>query len=57
MTNKLNPDTYSILFEIFGYDGSKIVTDGQDQIDFYFIMYKVILGLLILIMIGIQITC
>ena len=31
MTNNLSPSTYSILFEIFGYDGSKIVTDGQDD--------------------------
>ena len=36
MTNNLSPDTYSILFEIFGYDGSKIVTDGQeDRLLFY----------------------
>ena len=36
MTNNLSPGTYSILFEIFGYDGSKIVTDGQeDRLLFY----------------------
>ena len=36
LTNNINPGTYSILFEIFGYNGSNIVTDGQnDRLLFY----------------------
>ena len=36
LTNNINPGTYSILFEIFGYNGSNIVTDGDsDRLLFY----------------------
>ena len=31
LTNNLNPGTYSILFEIFGYNGSNIVSDGDSD--------------------------
>ena len=31
LTNNINSGTYSILFEIFGYNGSKIVTDGDSD--------------------------
>ena len=36
LTNNINPGTYSILFEIVGYNGSNIVTDGDsDRLLFY----------------------
>ena len=36
LTNNINPGTYSILFEIFGHNGSNIVTDGDsDRLLFY----------------------
>ena len=36
LTNNINPGTYSILFEIFGYNGSNIVTDrDSDRLLFY----------------------
>ena len=36
LTNNINPGTYSILFEIFSYNGSNIVTDGDsDRLLFY----------------------
>ena len=36
LTNNVNLGTYSILFEIFGYNGSNIVTDGyNDRLLFY----------------------
>ena len=36
LTNNVDPGTYSILFEIFGYNGSNIVTDGDsDRLLFY----------------------
>ena len=36
MTNNVDPGTYSIFFEIFGYNGSNIVTDGDsDRLLFY----------------------
>ena len=31
LTNNLNPGTYSILFEIFGYNGSNVVSDGDSD--------------------------
>ena len=31
LTNNINPGTYSILFEIFGYNGTNIVTDGDSD--------------------------
>ena len=31
LTNNINPGTYSILFEIFGYNGSNIVSDGDSD--------------------------
>ena len=41
LTNNIDLGTYSILFEIFGYNGSNIVTDGDsDRLLFY--MSKVI---------------
>ena len=36
LTNNINPGTYSILFEIFGHNGSNIVIDGDsDRLLFY----------------------
>ena len=36
LTNNINPGSYSILFEIFGYNGSNIITDGHnDHLLFY----------------------
>ena len=36
LTNNVNQGTYSILFEVFGYNGSNIVTDGyNDRLLFY----------------------
>ena len=31
LTNNINPGTYSILFEIFGFNGNNIVTDGDSD--------------------------